>query len=456
VPSQRRVEVGLLRGLLLLVCGVLLASSVYAAGTSAGWAPPFAVVCTASCVALTVALSPRGWLSGSSVYAAMFFAFHCGILLPLALGLPVPFLNEQDAQWADGPALRSAAGLAALAVSALLLSQVLVGGRRAVSDRNQSPGPVDPPPLGLVGMPLLTLGVLGWVAIVLSRGGVGLAFGGYGDFLAATQGSATTYAYLCIGVGMAFAAASSSTRTRRVSLVLFAVWAVPAALLGLRGEVLLPGLAYLVVLHRRQPLRFRPSYAAVGLAVLSLGSVIRVERNVGVLAGRGWHWSAFNPLPGLVEMGYSIRPVVEVWHWSVYGHESHVGYGTYVAPFQRLDTTVDPRNFSGVVADRVGPIGGSPVAEAFRAHGMVGVVVVMLLIGLALVAVDRLPGGSLSDAVVGGVIYVLLLWLRNDFTPVPFALLAIAGLAGVSVSLSLLLARARPYVRTPAVSACTG
>jgi hypothetical protein len=147
VPSQRRVEVGLLRGLLLFVCGVLLASSVYAAGTSAGWAPPFAVVCTASCVALTVALSPRGWLSGSSVYAAMFFAFHCGILLPLALGLPVPFLNEQDAQWADGPALRSAAGLAALAASALLLSQVLVGGRRAVSDRNQSPGPVNPPPL---------------------------------------------------------------------------------------------------------------------------------------------------------------------------------------------------------------------------------------------------------------------------------------------------------------------
>ena len=77
----------------------------------------------------------------------MFFAFHCGILLPLALGLPIPFFNEQDAQWADGPALRSAAGLAALAASALLLSQVLVGGRRAVSDRNQSPGPVNPPPL---------------------------------------------------------------------------------------------------------------------------------------------------------------------------------------------------------------------------------------------------------------------------------------------------------------------
>ncbi len=452
--SQLRAEAGLLRGLLLFVCGVLLSTSVYAARTAAPWAPLFAVVCAASCVALTVTLSPRGWLSGSSVYAAMFFAFHCGVLLPLALGLPVPFFNEQDTQWANGPAMLSAAGLVALGASTLLLSQVVFGWPRPVESAAREREPAHSCALGLVGMPVLTLGVLGWFAIVLSRGGAGLVFGGYGDFLAATRGSATTYTYLCIGVGMAFVAGSSSTGTRRAALGLFSVWAAPAALLGLRGEVLLPGLAYLVVLHRRQPVPFRPSYAALGLAALSLGSVIRVGRNVGVVGGRGWDWSAFNPIPGLVEMGYSIRPVVEVWRWNVYGYESQVGFGTYVAPVQRLvagrllglptpDARVDPRNFSGVVADRVGAIGGSPVAEAFRAHGAMGVVVVMLLIGLALVATDRLRGGARSDSCVGGVTYVLLLWVRNDFTPVPLNLLVIAALAVVTLAVSPVLTRAR-------------
>lgn len=452
--SQRQRSRAPVRPFLLVCCGGLIAVSAYAAQTAAPWAPLLAVFCSTSCVVLTVVLSPRGWLSGSSVYAAMYAAFHCGLLLPKALGLPLTLFNEGDSEWTQGTAILSAAGVVALGASALLFGHVVASLRPSAIP---APGPVQHqrlPPLGLIGVPVLAVGVLGWYAIVQSRGGTGLIFSGYTEFLAATRGSAAPYAYLCIGLGMAFVAGSSSPLARRAALTLFAGWAVPAALLGLRGEVLLPALAYLVVSHRRRPLAFRLRYAAVALGGLALGSIIRAGRNVGVLGGQAWDWSAFNPLPGLVEMGYSIRPVVEVWRWHEYGLEPHIGSGTYVAPFQRViagrllglptpDAELDTRNFSVVVAERVGPIGGSPVAEAFRAYDLIGVAVVMALIGLVLAATDRHRAGTLADVVAGGTVYILLLWVRNTFTPVPFNVLALATLVLGTVAAGLITARGR-------------
>ena len=70
--------------------------------------------------------------------------------------------------------------------------------------------------------------------------------------------------------------------------------------------------------------------------------------------------------------------------------------------------------FNVEIANRVGQIGGSPVAEAFHNFGTVGVVLFMAVLGALLVRLERR-----SDAVVGVVLLPLLIQVRNSFAPVP-------------------------------------
>jgi hypothetical protein len=149
-----------------------------------------------------------------------------------------------------------------------------------------------------------------------------------------------------------------------------------------------------------------------------------------------------------------MRPValVHLWHGSA--GEAFVGWGTYWAPLERLvvgrvlglptvATTVDHRVFSTTVLQRVGAIGGSPVAESYRAAGVAGIVVVMVLMGILVGWLDLRPMGSLADAGAGLVGYVLLVWVRNDFTPVPLELLACVAVIGAGRILDRALAASR-------------
>lgn len=398
-----------------------------------------AVAClaTVGCVIATVRANRRRPICLGSMYAALFGLFHIGLLLPLAVGLPLRLLNPGDDHWANSPGFAAAATLIAVAECAYAIGYLLL--------REQPPGP--PPDLqpsrrsgsdikaagwdgpAIVGALLLMAGVGLWTYNAW-RSGVSIIGSSYSEFLSRTSTVPTMpIAYLLMGYGPAVVSASSHRTSRQIALAVFAIWAVPAFSLGLRGEVIIPAASYLVVAARRRSIPLRPWMAAALVAGLSAGSTVRVLRQLGIGHG-GAALASFNPLDGLTELGYSIRPLAVVSTYHDQLGERSVGIATYVAPFRRLivgkvlggDVTPvadDPVVFGAMIVRRVGPIGGSPAAEAYRAGGLIAIVIVMLLIGLLVAAADARRTTPISNCMVGMLAFALLLWVRNDFTPVP-------------------------------------
>lgn len=392
-----------------------------------------ACISTVACIASIVRTNPEKPISVGSMYATLFGVFHIGLLIPIALGYAPRMLNAIDRLWVASPAFSSAAFLVALAQSAVAVGYLLryrrveqiveVSGPSA--DAGKSTAGVDGP--AIVGMAMLLVGLVTWFKnVVLSD--VSLS-SSYARFLAATAKTNMPITYLLIGFGMGVVSSSARKSARKWSLMAFGIWALPAFLLGLRGEVIIPAAAYLVVAARRQRIRLRARMAVVVLGALAAGSAIRVARKVGF--GNSTLTAAdLDPLSGLTELGYSIRPLVVVIDLHDRLGQPYVGFATYLAPFRRfvvgrllggrvLSVAEDPSVFGGWILRHVGPIGGSPAAEAYRSGGILAMVGVMILIGAALASLDGSRDSLISNAFVGMVTFILLLWVRNDFTPVP-------------------------------------
>lgn len=389
-------------------------------------------------------------------YLILLGLFHCGLLLPYALSGTVRVFNSRDTTWLYGPVLAEAAWVAAVGIAAF-------GVGYAVLTRPVETGgpPADVPPgatvdsrslsLGIVGLVIFSTGLAAWLYWSLQSGALTLG-GSYLDYLARTSDKPLPYTYLAMGLGLPMTAAASPA-IRRVGLGLFLVWAGPAFLLGLRGEVILPLAAFLVVAarHRRLPLW---AIAGGGFGLLSLGAFVRGFRTAGLGTG-SINWGAFNPLDGVAELGYSIRPIVTVVGWRATG-DPQVGLDTYLNPVLRLLSVLvpmdapsvsnDPAALSTSVRTRVGPIGGSTIAEAYRAHGLLSLIAVMALVGLTCRILDNLPTDQEWDALVGGVAFILFLWIRNDFVPVPAQILLMLFVVWVASLLPSASPRARPWV----------
>ncbi|MET0214202.1 MAG: O-antigen polysaccharide polymerase Wzy, partial [Vicinamibacterales bacterium] len=157
------------------------------------------------------------------------------------------------------------------------------------------------------------------------------------------------------------------------------------------------------------------------------------------------------------EMGASLHPVEKVVRWRAEGERLENG-GTYWAPFERAaarllpgaqssDAEDDLRIMNILVIDRVGPIGFSPVAEAYRNFGAVGVVLVLGLVGACLALIDTLRSSRLAVLTMAVVYVPILTNVRNSFVSVPAHCAA-----GLAIVLLLLGARhvlgsivGRPY-----------
>ena len=290
--------------------------------------------------------------------------------------------------------------------------------------------------VGAVGISLLAVGLVFWIYLALSSGAITLGIS-YADFLSRTRNANMPITYLMIGLGLGVVSASRHRNVRSLALIIFALWALPAFAIGLRGEAILPASAFAIVAARRGSIRLRPWMGLAAVGVLSAGSAVRVIRQFGL--GKGITGiQAFNPFDGIAELGYSIRPLTVVVNFHDRLGEPFVGIATYLAPFRRLivgrllggsvlSVEQDPSVFGGMIAQRIGPIGGSPAAEAYRSGGLVAIVSVMILIGLLVAHLDSMASTPLADAGVAMSSFVLLLWIRNDFTPVPaqFAITAL-------------------------------
>jgi len=389
-----------------------------------------AITGLAGCLSLS---AQRPYRLGT-LYLLLFALFHVGLLVPVALGIPPRLTSGYDARWVQGASFRWAAVAVSISLLCLLVGYFVIiasrGGKRAhhndLSEAMTNPSP-ETAAVSLVGLIVLALSVATWFAVVVESD-PGLLTGSYAEFLEVTHGTVLPQAYLGMGVGVSLVAAGSNAAMTRVSLAIFVAFALPGFLLGLRGEVIIPSAVWLAVAARRRVIKFRYSSIVILIAALAVGSAIAQVRAFG-LAAVPWEKVAVSPMNGLTELGYSIRPLVVVHQWHDVSHEPHVGAGTYAAPFERLvegrllgrpttPASDDERVFGSVVAERVGPIGGSPAAEAYRAGRLTGMVAVMLLIGAITGLLDGMRRSPLRNAFVGCVGFILLLWVRNDFTPV--------------------------------------
>ena len=168
--------------------------------------------------------------------------------------------------------------------------------------------------------------------------------------------------------------------------------------------------------------------AALALALLLMIPVMREVRNTGV---QGLAQMELEPrlYEALLEMGGSLHPVEKVVRWSAEGDPFQKG-SSYWAPIERAAARVlpgistpaaddDMRIMNVLVMDRIGAIGFSPVAEAYRNLGGIGVVIVLALLGAGLAALDTLRDSRLAVLAIATVYIPVLTNVRNSFVSVP-------------------------------------
>ena len=389
---------------------------VVAAVTAVEWSVPSGGVVSAAatfwaswalCLAVLVRGHPQGIYRPAAAYLVLFGLFHGGLLLSVALRGD----SASDARWLEDAHTPQAVSLAVLGMAGYTVAAGLAGrgGPPAVVNRGGAVA-------GSLGVAVQLAGIGVFSVALVRAGGIDLLSGGYNAFVE-VNGTDTALAFgtLCSGTG-AVLAVSAGGRARVAGWAGFVLYGVIALPLGTRGEVLFPLMAMMVIEARRH--RVRPLWTVLGaVTVLSLADVIRQTR-IGGLLSPSWWLSA--PLDAIAEMGFSLRPVVVVLGWD----EPLRGGVTFVAvPVRLLESFLgrhggppayDDRLFNVEIANRVGQIGGSPVAEAFYNFGTLGVVLFMAVLGAVLVRLERRP-----DAVLGVVLLPLLIQVRNSFAPVP-------------------------------------
>lgn len=398
-------------------------------------------------------VSGRNFWSFSVIYLMALGVFHFGLVGPFALGI----ISSQEITHASYWWLRPSTGKAVLLTTAGYIAcgtgialLAAWSNRRGVSKpRSTEEGP-GRTLLSLAGAVLTIGSILSWFYIALSRGGIFILTGSYDAYLSATRSSGTVWVWFFLGLGVSFLAASPPSHLRAAAFGAFLLLAIFALPIGLRGEVMFSASAALVILarHRRMP---STKAAVIGMVVLLvLISLLREVRQVGVGGVGG---NEFDPgiTAGLVEMGGTIRTVAEVVHWRVQG-DSLIYGASYWAPFDRavcqilhpwqcVPAAEDERIMNVLIQNRLGPYGFSPIAEAFRNFGAVGVVGIMLIIGLIVAGLDSWAHGWKREAAASVVFVELLINVRNDFVAIP------AHLA-MGMALVLFLITASYFTRT--------
>ncbi|HEX6351459.1 O-antigen polysaccharide polymerase Wzy [Actinophytocola sp.] len=370
----------------------------------------------ALCVAL---LSRRGWYRPSTTYLVLFGLFHGGLLVTVAVRGPAAF-TAYDTSWLYEAYTPVAVRLAIVGMIAFTLCA-----HTRVAAARPAPRPAQYGPVcGTIGLGVELLGIAIFGVAAVKAGGVEGFLGGYTTFLRINESDGLLgYGTLCIGFGAVLAIVAGGW-ARTAAWVGFGGYAVVAFLIGTRGAVLFPLVAMLVVEARRGR-AIRPLWTILGIpCLLAVIGLIRTAR----LGGGASSSLLAAPLDAIAEMGHSLRPTVVVLDWHAYGEPYRFGETLVVLPVRVLETltgwhggppTVDTRMFNVEIFTRVGPIGGSPVAEGYHNLGFFGVVLGLGLIGLVLSRLERLPSTPLGDATVGVVLLPLLTGVRNSFAPIP-------------------------------------
>jgi hypothetical protein len=387
----------------------------------------------ASVVVLGVLLLRTGLWTATGAYAAVFWCFHFGLIAVLASGLVGPAdLSIWDQAWALGPFAADAAFLALLGFAGFASGASLVSASAARTADQQHP--IDPHegahPHGLAGSVLVFSAIALWIAIVISTSGLGGFFSSYAEYLQATDefGSRMGLMWLALGAGIVMSVTGRSGWLRTSAIVAFGSAALMALPIGLRSEIMFPTVAALVAAARCGWVLSPRKACAFVAALLVVIPAVREIRSTG-LQGVPDLALELRMFDAFVEMGGSLHPVEKVVRWHAEGEALEMG-SSYWAPIERAAARLLPglqtpaaeddlRIMNILVTDRIGPIGFSPVAEAYRNFGAVGVVLILGLLGAALAAIDAIADRGLAVLAIATLYVPLLINVRNSFVSVP-------------------------------------
>ena len=370
----------------------------------------------------------RDFLCGPTIYLTLFSVFHLGLVWTLGFSGEgsVLAVSPLAGSWFRTSLLTHAVWLCCLAIIIFSVVAVVMRPRHErhvvlPTDREQRSSRR----IGRSGLALELGGLTVLMATVISNGGLGLVTGGYIQFLESAQTSSFAYSIWLIGTGACLSQVGTRS-IRRMGLLAFCLFAVIFFPIGLRGSVLFPGMVLLATCALTGR-RFRTVYLGVGAAAaLELAAVVRLSR-VGLESSQSFSW--YSPMVSTVtELGFSIRPTIEVLDWERMGRSHTMFVSFFAVPIRILEKyagwhggppPLDERLFNVKVNTLVGPIGGSPVAEAFDAFGTFGVVLVLTLLAIAICYVSKPRSARSVD--VGKFVVVmipLVVAVRNSFAPV--------------------------------------
>ncbi|MCK9903260.1 O-antigen polysaccharide polymerase Wzy family protein [Frankia sp. Cpl3] len=412
--------------------------------------------------------------------------FHLGLAVPLALDRPLVSSDRQlgfDWVLSGSPgriltiaAVGVTAASAGMSVCASLPGRVRRGRPAPESHAVGAPaGSTRSTATGVVGFAILAASITLMLLSIRRAGGTALLFGSYEDLITlAYRDPLIPYLDFGLGFGLMLLTVDAGRRLRRTGYAMFGLFSLIALPLGMRGTILFPVLAAAAVymVRRSGDLSAPPSTGSTGgvfrkslgappsrdspaaqdgagrrdrhrristIVALSLG--VLVLSAVGALRDVRQHGLAdvtmsqigFGPLDGLAEMGASLRPLAEVVAWRDGYGEPAAGGRTYTGQLVRViegrlfgipqpPAEIDDRLFNSIIRERSGPIGGSPIAEAYYNFGLPGVVAVLFVIGLLCGTLD-VWRSTWADAARSVVLVPLLIGVRNDFTPLPMQVL---------------------------------
>jgi len=451
-------------GIYAAVTGTLaVAAALFASNGGLDPIARFAWIAAASIIALGSLLAIAGVWSATGAYAAVFGCFHFGLVVLLAVGYIAPAdLSLWDESWVLSPFAAEAAGLALAGSLAFASGACLIYSRRVrvwMSDRQQN-GREPVHPHSVAGSVLVFGAIAVWCGIVISTGGVTGFFGSYEEYLQMTSdsGAALAIIWLVLGCGTVLSVTGRPTWHRTAALIALGCFSLVALPLGLRSEVMFPAVAMLIALARCGRAITPLKAGAVGLLLLLVVPIVRDLRATGL---RALFEAELTPpgLDALAEMGGSLHPVEKVVRWHSEGEAFEWG-ASYWAPFERaaaklLPGLADPaaeddlRLMNVLVLDRIGAIGFSPVAEAYRNFGPLGVVIVLGLLGMVMGAIDTIGNPHTAVLAIATLFVPLLINVRNSFVSVPAqcvaGVLIVTAVAGTRHVVGSILAR--PYAR---------
>jgi hypothetical protein len=372
------------------------------------------------------------WLAPPIVYALVFWVFHFGLLFPASISLNI--LDTID-PWTRAWIYQSDT-LRALFAALLFLASFSVGTLLLYKDiptllrhskEDKSPELVA---MGwvLIGMSILLV----LIAIINFSWRVFLA--SYQEFFVIHNSFSWAIVIMATGIMLQIAGGRENKSVLKSLVFLFLPLIIPVMIAGSRTAPVFTSVAIMSVLSLRG-LRIPLKVLIPGVVlVLILMATVKDVRQQGITAviEQSIQVETQDPLSGLTELGFSLRPVTASIDYIRNRGEFFYGQ-TYYFPFIRQvqrftglrEASITDERFIGNTITRIygasggGGLGFSVVAEAYVNGGMLAIVLFgfgwgMLLSGLTVRATT-----PYRLAVLAAIMIPMLINVRNSFIYVP-------------------------------------